>query len=130
MLQCASLVVAIHDEHHAASIHDGADAYCEGSLGYLVHVVVEEARVGYDSVLSESLLSGERSERRTRLVESDVSVGTDTTHKEVDATVGSDLSLIVGTLLFEVFGIAVEDIHIFLLDVDVSEEVERFDYFP
>ena len=42
MVQSLSLVVAIGKNEHLLGIHDSAYTYGYGSLGHLVHVVVEE----------------------------------------------------------------------------------------
>jgi hypothetical protein len=45
-------VNARDDDEHLARVHDGADAHSERALRHLGDVVVEEARVGDDRVLS------------------------------------------------------------------------------
>lgn len=122
-LQCASLLIAVDDNHHALCCHDCAYTHGEGCLRHFVYVVVEEAAVGYDCVLCECLLASERSERTAWLIESDVAVGTNATHEKVDAASFGDASLIVGTLLFKVGSVAVENVDILFLDVDVAKEI-------
>ena len=63
LLQCAGLVVAIDDNHHAASRHHCAYTNGECGLGHLVDVAVKETTVGDDGVLCQCLLAGERGQR-------------------------------------------------------------------
>ena len=56
--ECAGFVVSVDQQHHGAGCHYSADAYGEGCLGHKVEVAFEEARVGYDSVLSQGLHAG------------------------------------------------------------------------
>ena len=58
-----------------------------------------------------------------RLVESDVSVRTDAAHEEVDTACSLDGSLVLSAFCSEVSGVAIQDVDVFLLDVDVREEV-------
>ena len=123
VLQGTGLAVAVADYHHFLSGHDGADTDGEGLLGHLVDVVVEEAAVGNDGVGGEGLDTGLAGERRAGLVEGDVAVGTDATHEEVDTAGGFNHALVAGTLGHKVGGIAVEDMDILGIDIDVVEEV-------
>lgn len=59
LLQGASLLVAVNDNHHAAGSHNSANAYGKGSFGHIVNVIVKESAVCDDSVLSESLHASE-----------------------------------------------------------------------
>ena len=52
-----------------------------------------------------------------------MSVGTNTTHEEIDATGRFNSLLIVLAFLGQIGGIAVKNMHILLLDVDMGEEV-------
>lgn len=121
--QGAGLVVAVDDEHNLFGGHHCAYADGEGGLGYEVDVVLEEARVGDDGVLGEGLHAGLRCQRRARLVEGDVSVGAYAAHEQVDAAVRGDLGLVALTFGNGVLGVAVEDVDVFGLDVNLVEEV-------
>ena len=123
VLEGAGLAMAIDHDHHLLSVHHGADADGEGGLGDLVHVVVEEAAVGDDGVGGEGLLAGAAGKAGAGLVEGDVAVGADAAHEEVDAAGGGDGLFIVLALGLDVGGVAVEDMDVLLLDVDVAEEV-------
>lgn len=52
-----------------------------------------------------------------------MSVLADAAHEQVDAAGFEDGGLIVGTLLDQILGIAVQDVDVLGLDVDVAEEV-------
>ena len=123
VLQGAGLVVAVADDEHLFGIHHGAYADGQGCLGHLVHVVVKEAAVGDDGVCGEALDASAALEGAERLVEGDVSVGADAAHEEVYAAGSLDGSLVLSALSGEVLGVAVEDVYVLLLDVDVGEEV-------
>ena len=123
LLQSACLAVTIDDNHHLAGIHHSADAHGERSLGHLVQVAVKKTAVGDDGVLGEGLLPRARGERRTRLVERNVSIGAHATHEQIDAPSCLDASLIIGALLNQVGRVAIEDIDVLRLDINVGEEV-------
>ena len=123
VLQGASLVVAVHHDEHFLGVHHGAYADGQGCLGHLVHVVVEETAVGNDGVRGETLDAGAALQGAERLVEGDVSVGADAAHEEVDAAGSLDGSLVLSAFGSQVLRVAVQDMHVLLLDVDVGEEV-------
>ena len=123
MVQGTGFLGTIAEDNDLASIHHGADTDGEGLLGHLALVVVEEAAVGLNGVGGKGLDTGTAGKTATRFVEGDVSIGTDTTHKEVYATSGSYHLLVVIAFGHKVGGIAIEDVHILFLDVDMVEEV-------
>ena len=86
LLQSTCLVVAIHHDQYLLRIEHRAYTHRNGCLRHLVHVVVEETRVGDDRVCRQRLHACARAEGRTRLVEGDMSVRTDATEKQM----GSD----------------------------------------
>ena len=49
-LQGASLVVAIHQNHHFASVHHSSNTHRQRQFGHLVHVALKEARVGNNGI--------------------------------------------------------------------------------
>jgi hypothetical protein len=123
VLEGTSLVVTVADEEHLLSCHHGADAYGESLLRHEVEVALEETAVGVDGIGGKGLDTGKAGKRRARLIESKVTVRTYATHEEVDAACSLNSLLVVLTLLDEVFGITIEDVYIFLLDIDMAEEV-------
>ena len=123
MIKGTGLVVAIYDNHHFPCAEHSAYTYGQRCFGHFVYIVVKEAGVGNHGVGSQRFLTGTRRQGRARFVESDVSVGTDTTHEEVDTAVRLDFFLITCTFGIEVGSVAVQDIGIFRLDIDVAEEV-------
>jgi len=123
VLQGASLIVSVADDEHFLGIHYSTYADGQGCLGHLVHVVVEEAAVGDDGICGEALHTGAALQGAEGLVEGDVSVGTDAAHEEVDATGCLDGSFVLSALSSKVLGVAVQDMYVLLLDVDMGEEV-------
>ena len=115
--------MAVHHDKHLFGVHDSTYTYGEGSLGYFIDIVVEETAVGDDGVGRQLFLTGAAGEGRTRFVEGDMAVRTDTSEEEVDTADIADLLLIPGALCHEIFGIAVQDIDILFADVDMAEEV-------
>ena len=123
VLQGASLVMAIAYYQDFIGIHHSAYAYSEGLGGHLAQVAAEETAVGYDGVGGQGLDAGAGRERGTWLVESQMTVGTDSAHKQVDAAGCLYLLLIVLAFFLQVGGVAVEDMHVLGFDVYVGEEI-------
>ena len=123
VLEGTSLVVTITNEEHLLGSHHCADTYGESLLGHKVDIVVEEARIGDDGVGSQRLDMSKTIERRAGLVESKMAIGTNATHEEMDATGSSNSFLVISTLGIEVVSISIQDMNVFRLDVDVTEEV-------
>ena len=122
-LQSASLVVAVADDEHFLSVKHCANANGEGRLGHLVYIALEEAAVGDNCIGGEALLTGAALEAGERLVESDVAVGTNTAHEEVDTASSLDGSFVGSALCYNIFCVTIEDVYVLLLDVDMAEEV-------
>ena len=123
VLEGAGFVVAVDHDHHFLGVHHSTYADGQCGLGHEVHVVVEETAVGYDGVGGQRLLAGAALEAGSRLVEGDVAVGAYAAHEEVDASCLGDGFLVVLALCHKVLGVAVEDMHVLFLDVDMTEEV-------
>ena len=123
VLQSTCLVVARAYEEHFLGIHHCADTNGQCLLWNEAKVVVEETAVGVDSVCGQRLDTSARREGRTWLVESEVTVRTDTAHEEVDTTCLCNHFLVVVALCHEVRSVTIEDVYVLRLDVDVVEEV-------
>ena len=52
-----------------------------------------------------------------------MSVGTDSTDEEVDASCFLNHLLVVGALCHQVFSVSIQDVHIILIDIDMVEKV-------
>ena len=52
-----------------------------------------------------------------------MSVGTNTTHKEVDTTIRFDLLFVTGTLSIQIGSITIQDIGILRIDINMVEEI-------
>ena len=122
-LQGARLSVAIDENHHLAGIHHSSHTHGQRRLGHLVHVVIEEARVGDDGIGGERLLARAAGQRRERLVEGDVAVGADAADEQVDAACLGNHFLVVLALSIQVLCITVQNMDILLRTVDVVEKI-------
>lgn len=123
VVQCTGFLGSVHENQNLSGVHHGADSYGEGLLGNLGFVVVEEAAVGLDGVGGEGLHTGAGSKAASGLVEGDMAVRTYATHKEIDSACLGDHLLVMVALGLQVGGVAVEDMDVLFLDVDVVEEV-------
>lgn len=124
-LEGARLVMTVAQDKHLLGSHDSTGTDSESSSRHLVGIVVEssETAVGDACVGGERLLACACREAGAGLVEGDMSVGTDASEEEVDATSLYNHTLIVGTLCLQVRGIAIEDVDVLWGAVDVVEEV-------
>jgi len=123
VLQGGGLARAEHHDDDLARVEDRLHADRQGHLGHEGGVVAEEAAVGQHRVVGERLDAGARRQARARLVEGDMAVLADASQKEIDASDCFDLCLVLHTLGLEVLCVAVEDVHVARMDVDVGEEV-------
>ena len=123
VVQRTGLLGTVAENEHLAGIHHGAHTHRQGLLGHLRLVVVEEAAVSLDGIGGKGFDAGTAGEAGARLVEGDVAVGAYAAHEKVDAAGLGNHLLVVGALRQQVGRIAVEDVHILGLDVDVAEEV-------
>ena len=119
----AGLVVTIHHDHHLLGIHHGTDSDGQSCLGNQVDIIIEETTISNHGICGERFLTGAALQAGAWLVEGDVAVGTDTTHEQVDAACCLNSFLVVLALCFQILGIAIEDMYILFLDVNVTEEV-------
>ena len=122
-LEGESLPGAEDDDDDLAGLENGLHTDGQGHARNLVQVVVEEARVREDGVIGKRLDTGARSQAGARLVEGDVSVLADAAEEEIDATHSLDLGLVLDALGFQIWRIAVQNVHIVGVDVHVREEV-------
>ena len=123
MVQCTCLAMPVAYDEYLPGIHHGAHAHGECSPRHLCGIASEEAAVGYDGVRGQALDAGAAGEGGERLVEGNVPVGTYAAHEQVDAARSLYGSLVCGALSLEVGSIAVEDVYVSRLYVDVAEEV-------
>ena len=123
VLECTCLVMAIANEEDLLGSHYSADTNGKSLLGNEVDIVVEETRIGDDCVGGKRFDMGKATQRGTGLVECQVSIRTYTSHKEVDAAGSCNGLFVVGALSIQVLGVAIENMNILGLDIDVAEEV-------
>ena len=122
-LQRERLALAQDDDDDLAGFENGLDADGKGHARHLVDVAVKEARVGEDGVVGERLDAGAAGQAGAWLVEGDVAVLANAREEEVDAAVALDGVLVGDALGLEAGGVAVEDVDVGRVDVDVGEEV-------
>lgn len=122
-LQSEGFAGTENDGHDLTSLEDGLDTDRESHLGDLLEIVAKETRVCQDSVVGERLDAGARGEAGAGLVEGNVAVLTNPGEEEVDATSTLDLGLVLDTLSLEVGCVAVEDVDVARVDVNVLEKV-------
>ena len=119
----AGLVVAIHHDHHLLGIHDSTDTDSQSCLGNQIDIIIEETTIGNHGICGERLLACTAGQAGAWFVESDVAVGTNTAHEQVNSSCCLYGFLIVLTFCLQILGIAIEDMDILFLDVDMAEEV-------
>ena len=122
-LQSAGLVVSIAEDEDLTGIHDSADTYGKGRSRNILGLTTEESAVGDTGVGRQRLLACTAVQTAARLIESNVSVGTDTTDKQVDTAGLNNHLFIMCTLCCQILGIAVEDVDVLFWNVNVVEEV-------
>lgn len=123
VLQGTGLIMAVDHDHDLLGIHDSADANGQCGLGDFIDIVIKETTIGDDGIGGEGLLTGTALEAGAWLIEGDMSVRAYATHEQIDATSCDDGFLIVLALFLQILGIAVEDMDILSLDVDMAEEI-------
>lgn len=123
LCQRVCFVLSNDDDQDLPCIHDGLYTDGESHAGDFERVVVEEPRIVQDGIVGQSLDTRARSERRTRLVEGNVTVRTDTSHEKIDTTHFLDLGLVLVALGHEIRRVAVENVNVLRLNVDVAEKV-------
>ena len=116
------LVLSERKKNNLLGLHDGADTHRESVLRN-IRRLLEEAGVILDRLRGEGNHARTRSERRTRLVERNVTIGTDSENLNVNAAGLLDLSLVRRALLAPILCETVQDMGIGLLDVDEIEKV-------
>lgn len=122
-LQSQGLALAEDDNNHLPSLQDGLDTDGQSHLGDLVHVIAEEPRIGEDRVIGQGLDTGSTGQAGARLVESNVAVFADACEEQVDAASDFYGILVRNTLGLEIGSVAVEDVDVGGVDIDVGEEV-------
>ena len=107
----------------AAYVQNSSHSDCQSHLWYLGEVVVKEARVGKYGIVRQSLDPRSRSQTRSWFIEGNVAVGTDSPKEQVDTTDSFDLFLVGATLCFQIRSVAIQDVDVGGVDVDMGEEM-------
>ena len=115
MTKGAGLIVTIHHNHHLLGIHHCTYSDSKGCFWNQIYVIIKETAVGNNCISSQSFLTGTALKAGTWLIESDMTVGANATHEEVNAACGLNGFLIVLALCLKVLGIAIEDMDILFL---------------
>ena len=123
MTKGTGLIMAIDHDHDLFGVHDGTDTHGQCGLGNEIDIIIEETAIGNHGIGGEGLLAGAALEAGAWLIESDMAIGTNAAHEEVDATCCLYGFLVVLALGLQVLGIAIEDMDILFLNVDVAEEI-------
>ena len=123
VLQGSGLVMAVDHDHDLPGIHDGADTNGQCGLGDFSDIVIKETTIGNDGISGEGLLTGTTLQTRAWLIEGDMAVRAYATHEQIDAASSDDSFFVVLALSLQILGIAVEDMDILSLDVDMAEEI-------
>ena len=91
----------------------------------LWHLVLaaEKAGVVGTGLAGEGLDAGAGGQRRGRLVETDVAVGADAEHLDIDAPCGVDLFLILCAMTWDIGCISVRDMDVLGTDIGMPEKV-------
>jgi hypothetical protein len=111
------------DGDNLAGLENGLDADGQSHARHLGKIIVEEAAVGQNRIVSQRLHAGTRGQARSRLVEGDMAILADAGQEQVDAAYGFDLGFICDALGLEVCRLTVEDVDVLGVDVDVGKEV-------
>ena len=114
-----SLALAPRHQHHLIGAHDGVDAHRDGHLGRFVHIM-EELRLHLARIVRELYQTRARFLVRTRLVETDLTLLTDTDDHQIDAA-----NLVVHlAVVRNLIGChrAIEDMDILGTNVDVIQK--------
>lgn len=123
LCQRVRLVLTDNDDQNLSSVHDRLDTHRQRHPRNLERVVVEESRVVQHGIIGQRLDPRPRGQRRSRLVERNVTIGTHTGHEKIDPPHGLNLGFVLGALFQEIGRVAVEDMHVLRLNVDVAEKV-------
>lgn len=86
-------------------------------------IVVKEAGIGDNGIVSQGLDAGAGVEGGSRFVEGNVTIRTDASQEELNTSDGGDLLLITLAFEIQVRGISIEDVDILGENIDVLEEV-------
>src|SRR3989338_9063712 len=122
-LERPCLAVTDHQNDQLLRVHDRPDANCQRRLRDLIRVVAKEPGIRDPCVVGQRLDPGAGRKGRSRLVERDVSVGTDTAKKQVDTPYFLDLLFVVLALLLQVFCVTVQDVDVLVWNVDMAEKM-------
>ena len=115
--QSACLIVAVDQDDNFLSVCDSADTYGQSVSRNLLRIIVKESGVDNACVRCQCAKAGAGCKGCERLVESEMSVNTDTAHEEVDAAVGSDFSFVARALCFRVLSEAVKNVDVLRLHI-------------
>ena len=123
ILQGAGLLGTESQDYHFLGAEHGGYAHGEGLCGHGLRVIVEEAGVHLTGVLGEGDHAGSGAQGREGLVESNVAVFAHAAQEQVETAGGHDGLFVGGALGLDVLGVAVQDVDVLGLLVNVVEEV-------
>ena len=124
MIERASFIMSVHPIIITSLAESTVYLHQSMPFGHFVYIIVEETGIGDDCISRQSLLTCAGRQRRTRFIEGNVSVRTNTTHKQVDTTVRLDFFFVTGTFSIQVSSIPRSGYRYSPgFDVDMAEEV-------
>mmetsp|Transcript_28081 Transcript_28081/g.39622 ORF Transcript_28081/g.39622 Transcript_28081/m.39622 type:complete len:228 (+) Transcript_28081:1014-1697(+) len=117
------LVASCNNNNNFSSCHHSCNTHSQSHLGHFVNVTSKESSIRFDGVVCKGLNSSFAGQAGARLVESNVTISANTTKEEFNSTNSCNFLFIVFALLFKILGIAIQNVDVLLLDVDVIEKV-------
>lgn len=109
--------------NYLSRIHDGPHSNCQRLFGHLGQVVIKEARIRNDCVMSKRLDSRPWHEGRPWFVERHVTIRPNSSHKQLYAASFRDLLLILVALIGQIVRISVQNVDILWLNVDMFKKI-------
>jgi hypothetical protein len=85
----------------------------------LAHIAAEEAGIGEHGIVGKRLHASPRGQAGSGLIEGNVAIWTNTTEEKLNASVGLDLCLVLAALNIEIRGIAIQNVDIAGVDINM-----------
>lgn len=123
LLQCERFSGTEDDDDNLPRLKDGLDTNSQSHSRHSAQIVVKEARVGQDSVISQSLDPGAAGETRSWLVEGNMSVFANASKEKINAASRLDCILVCVALGLWVGRIAIKDVDVGRMNVDMGKEM-------
>lgn len=122
-LQSRSFARPQDDDNNLTSLKHGLDTDSQGQSGNLTDVIVEETRVGQNSVMSQRLDSSSAGQARSGFIESNVAILANAGEEQIDTAHGLDGVFVRDALCVEVGSVSIQNMDVGRMHVDVREEM-------